>query len=555
MADSLPVPATQRPFANPDGGPMLTRIKAVAAQPGVRRLLPWFGATSVIGGAALAWATLAPSPQRVLFAQLDDAERAGVVTALDKAAIRYRINSDTGVLSVDEGDLYKARALVAQNGALATPDSGTDSIDKLPLGASRTMEGEHLRATREHELMLTIKQIDGVEAVRVHLAEAEKSVFVRDNLAPSASVMLKLAGSRQLGQSQVAAIVNLVASSVPGLSPDAVKVVDQHGRLLTERGGADADRLEFQTRLEAKLRAAVNQLLTPMLGEGNFSSEIAVDLDMDQVTSARESYDKQGVLRSETQATSQSAGAGNAAGVPGVLSNTPPPLATPSPGAPKGSPAAGAAPAPTSGESSATRHYELGREVAVSNHEPGKIKRLSVAVALSQAAMKKFKPQDVDQIKQLVSAAVGADPARGDAVAVVVRGFDAEAPVPLKFYEAPWFASIARTVGALLAVLLVLVLGVRPLVRALRPAPPLALDDARLSDDEAGAASGAGGGARRDQPALFDEITDPVTGQINAAALGRHVGMAQALVEEKPENAVLALRQMLQSNAAEGGAA
>jgi len=543
MADSLPVPSARQPgFTMPPPGPLLERLRAATAQPAVRRAAPWFLGTAALGAAALAWSSFAPAPQRLLFSQLDDSERAGVVATLDKAAIRYHVNTETGALTVDESDLYKARALVAQNGALATPDTASDSLDKLPLGASRTLEGERLRAAREHELMLTIKQIDGVEAVRVHLAEGEKSVFVRDNLAPSASVMLKLSTGRQLSQSQVAAIVNLVAGSVPGLTPDAVKLVDQHGRLLSEKNGAEGDRIEMQSRLEAKLKGAVSQLLSPMLGEGNFSSEIAVDLDLEQVTSARESYDKQGVLRSETQSSSQGTATGTAAGVPGVLSNTPPPQATPSPGAPKGS-AAPATPQAT-GESSATRQYELGREVAVTNREPGKIRRMSVAVALSAAAMKKFKPQDIDQIKQLVSAAVGADPTRGDSVAVVVRSFDAEAPAPLKFYEQPWFATIARIVAGLLAVVLVLLLGIRPLVRALRQPAATAADAA--ADGEAVA-------ALPPQPQLIEEITDPATGRINTAALNRHVGLAQSLIEDKPENAVLALRQMLQSE--DGGAA
>ena len=165
----------------------------------------------------------------------------------------------------------------------------------------RSLEGERLLAARERELELTIMQIDGVEAVRVHLAEPEKSVFVRDNAAPTASVMVKLARGRQLADSQVSAIVNLVAGSVPSLVVDAVKVIDQHGRLLSSAKDGDTDRLDLQSRMEEKLRTQVSQLLTPMLGEGNFSSEIQVDLDMDQLTSARESYDKQGVVRSETQ--------------------------------------------------------------------------------------------------------------------------------------------------------------------------------------------------------------------------------------------------------------
>lgn len=534
MSELVPtaVPSLIAPLTDPAGGPALTRLRSFSSQPPVRRVLPWFGGMAGIGLAALAWATLAPQAQRVLYSDLDDGERAKVTAALDKASIRYRIDNQTGALTVGEDDLYKARMLVAEDGALAAPgDAG--KTEALPMGASRTMETEHLRAGREHDLMLSIMEIDGVEAVRVHLAEAEKSVFVRDNVPPSASVMVRLARGRTLGDSQVAAIVNLVAGSVPGLSPDAVRVIDQHGRLLTDKGAAGSERLELQGQLEDKLRAQVDGLLTPMLGEGNFSSQVQVDLDMDQVTSARESYDKQGVLRSETQAASQTSGAGAAGGVPGVLSNTPPPQATASPGPPKGTPSA--APAPTSnGESSATRTYELGREVSVANGTPGKIRRLSVAVALSGETMKKAKPQDIDQIRQLVSAAVGADPQRGDQVTVMVRAFDAAPLETLPFWQASWFLTLVRYGVALIGVLLVLLLGVRPLVRALKrdPAPnPTQALPAPSVEDQADAAAA--------------KVKDPVTGAIDAALLGRQVSMAQQIVAERPDNAVQALREML----------
>ena len=127
--------------------------------------------------------------------------------------------------------------LVASDNALATPESGDQLLNSLPIGASRTLEGERLREAREHDLMLTIMQIDGVEGARVHLAEPENSVFVRENTPPSASVMIRLAHGRHLTDSQVQAITNLVASSVPGLSPDAVRVVDQAGQLLTGHDG------------------------------------------------------------------------------------------------------------------------------------------------------------------------------------------------------------------------------------------------------------------------------------------------------------------------------
>jgi flagellar M-ring protein FliF len=558
------------PLTDPDGGTPMQRTMSFLRQQTVRAMLPWFAGVAVLGGAAVAYSSLAPAPQRVLYTQLDDAERASVVGALDKGGVHYRIDNSTGALTVDEGDLYRARMLVAQNGALAMPDTANDSLDKLPMGASRALEGERLRAAREHELMLSIKEIEGVQAVRVHLAEGEKSVFVRDQIAPSASVMLRLADNRQLSENQVNAIVNLVAGSVPGLTPDAVKVVDQRGRLLTQKNGADSDRLELQARMEEKLRGQVSTLLTPMLGDGNFTSEIAVDLDMDQVTSARESYDKQGALRAESSQLSQQAGNGSpaAVGVPGTLSNTPPPVTQPSPGAPQGTPGAtapgatpspGASPSPApsgSSESSASKTYELGREVAVSNQGPGKVKRLSVAVALSAKAMAKAKPAEIDQIKQLVSAAVGADPARGDQVAVVVRSFDSPTVEKTPFYEAPWFATALHYSVALIGLLMVLMLAVRPLISALkgnRATQAMGAQQAQLAGDHGAMALASpaytGIGSAASNAAMLPD--GPAMSAIDAETLGRHVGRAQQVVAEKPDSAVIALRQMLQTPAEE----
>ncbi|MFT4026629.1 MAG: flagellar basal-body MS-ring/collar protein FliF [Novosphingobium sp.] len=548
-----PVPAQGSAFGtltDPAGGTPLERVKSFTAQPAVKKTIPFFIGVAALGGVALTWSLLSTGPQRTLYSTLDDSERASVVAALDKAAIPYRIDNQTGALTVNEGDLYKARMTVAQDGALATPDSGDDMLNNLPIGASRTLEGERLRSAKERELMMTIGEIDGVESVRVHLAQGEKSAFIRDTSPPSASVMLKLARGRQLSDNQVMAITNLVASSIPGLSVDQVKVIDQHGRLLTSKAGnGDGDRLELQTRMEEKLRNQLSSLLAPMIGEGNFSTQIQVDLDMDQVTSARESYEKQGAIRTETQQQSQSTttGAGTAAGVPGVLSNSPPPAATPSPGAPgqatvqQGTlPVAGAAAAPQSnGESSASRTYELGREVAVSNAAPGKVKRVSVAVALSAEAMKGGKAGDADQIKQLVSAAIGADAARGDQVAVVVRKFDKVADESVPFYEASWFADVLRYGVGLLGVLLVLLLGVRPLIKAFRPEKPAK----GAADEDGSPANGPSldGLGALPMPAAAAASHDP-------EMLGRQVSLAQRMVEEQPESAVIALRRMLQAS-------
>lgn len=533
MADLVPAQPARNPMLSQlgGGGSFKERFAAFTAQPAVRKALPWFAGLVSIGALALLWAALSPAPQRVLYSSLGDAERAGVVAALETAAIDYTIDNQTGALTVGADDLYRARMVVASDGALATPETGQDLINSLPMGASRTLEGDRLRAAQERDLTLTIQEIDGVESVRVHLARAERSVFVRDSVDPTASVMLRMARGRQLSQSQVTAIANLVAGSVPGLSIDAVRIVDQHGRLLSEAKGEDSDRLSLQARMETKLRRQIDQLLTPMVGAENFSSEIQVELDMNEVTSARESYDKDGAVRRETTQSSTAAAAGAAIGVPGALSNTPPPDPEAEEGAPQGGEAAAGAVPGEVGERSATRTYELGREVAVSNIAPGSVKRLSVAVALDQEALEGAKAADIKKFEELVAAAVGASPERGDTVAVVVRPFEAVVTEEPPFWEAPWFAMVVRNLVALISVLLVLFLVARPIVRSLT-----APKDADAEEGEEGAAM---------VPMARRLAAQPIAAEPDREQLSAQIELAQRIVREQPDDALEALRRML----------
>ncbi|WP_338447361.1 flagellar basal-body MS-ring/collar protein FliF [Pelagerythrobacter marensis] len=534
MSELVPANAAQGSVLAPlrSGGSFRDRAARFVGQPAVRKALPWFAGLALAGLLALVWAGLSPAPQRILYSSLGDAERAGVVGALDAASIDYTIDNNTGALSVGEDDLYRARMVVAADGALATPETGQQLLDSLPMGASRTLEGDRLRAAQERDLMLTIKEIDGVESVRVHLARPERSVFVRDTVAPTASVMLRLARGRQLSDSQVTAIANLVAGSVPGLSIDSVRIVDQHGRLLSEPQGADSDGLELQTRMEAKLRSQIDQLLTPMIGAENFSSEIQVALDMNEVTSARESYDKDGAVRRETTQTSTATAAGNAVGVPGVLANTPPPAPEAVEGAPEGGPAEGGA--NEIGESSATRTYELGREVAVSNIAPGSVKRLSVAVALNQDALKGANPADLEKFEELVAAAVGANPDRGDTVAVVVRPFEPVVADEIPFWEQSWFAMVVRHAVALIAVLLILFFVVRPIMRTVTDRNRGGEDEDTEAGDEPGLITQT---RRTALPARSDE---PSREELSA-----QIELAQRIAREQPDDALQALRRML----------
>ena len=389
-----------------------------------------------------------------------------MVAALDGGGIEYTIDSGTGALSVAEDDIYRARMIVAENGAIAAPEDGSALLSALPMGASRTLEGDRLRAARERDLELSIAQIDAVEAVRVHLAQPERSVFIRDEAAPSASVMLTLRGDRSPSARQVQAIAGLVAASVPGLAPDAVSIVDQHGKLLTQPEDAGADLLARQSRVESRLQARLAALLTPLFGAGGFSTEVSAELDGEEVTSARESYEKDGALRREETSRSTAPANRRVGGIPGATTNLPPADAVAEERAPQGGELADAA--PQNAQSQTSRQWDVGREVAVSSRLPGTVRRLSVAVAIDQSALRGAKAPDMAKIERLVAAAVGADTQRGDQVTVIARTF-APVPVPVAeagFWEQPWFAPLVRNLIALAAVLLVLFFAVRPLVKA-----------------------------------------------------------------------------------------
>jgi len=264
---SVPVP---RPGAVPIGDPAFgvatgdgwqVRLSTFTGQPAFKRALPGLVGLVTVTAVAAVYLAIATPPQRILSSTLSDAERAAAVQALQSDGIAYNVDTSTGILTVAEDDFYRARGVLATNAGIASSEGASAMLDSIPLGSSRTMEGERLRLARERELMLTIREIDGVEHVRVHLATPERSVFVRENTPPTASVMLRLGRGGSLSKSQVEAIVNLVSASVPGMTPDMVRVADQNGRLLSAPREDTLDGLLLQREFEAKLQEQVSSLL------------------------------------------------------------------------------------------------------------------------------------------------------------------------------------------------------------------------------------------------------------------------------------------------------
>ncbi len=478
--------------ANPAGLRGVTQtLRGIAGQPAVAKSLPLLGLVALIGAAWLVWTIVGAAPNRTLFAGLPDDQKAAVVEALTAGGVHNSIDRNTGAITVSDDDYHRARMLLAAQGLPHGGQESGDVLSAMPLGSSRAVETERIRSAREADLARTIEAIDVVQSARVHLAVEQPSVFVREQSRTAASVMLTLAPGRTLGDNQVQAIVNLVASSVPGLAPESVSVVDQNGHLLSHAGGGDAAtgaserQLAVQTQVEDRYREAITSLLAPMLGADNFTTEVHAEMDFSDVQSTREGFpdnqhaltSEQGHVSSDGPAGAGAAAGGTAGGIPGALSNQPPAASQvaaapggavttqPQPGAPAaaGATAANAGAGPRSEEYN--RNFAVGREVSVTHQQTGTVRRLSVAVALRNPDGRPRGLREIQQIDELVKGAVGFDQARGDVVAINSRTFATTEETSPSWWEASWVSMVARNLTALVvAGLLIFGLG-KPLLK------------------------------------------------------------------------------------------
>lgn len=572
---NAPVPAVSPapvPARGGDGAGWRARLNDLMTQPAVARSLPLIGLIALAGIVGMMWLALREAPQRDLFRGLPDGDKAAVVEVLGKNNIPYKLDSSSGAITVAEDDYFNAKMMLAAEGLPKSAPDGNALIDSLPMGASRAVEGEKLRGARETDLARTIEAIDSVEKARVHLAVEPPSIFLRERTRPSASVMLRLTQGRALSESQVQAIVHLVASSVPDLAPESVSVVDQNGRLLSGRGGGQGEtdrQLSVQAQIEERYRQQVVALLTPIVGAGKFSAEVHAEVNFTERQATRETYPQEEARLRVEQGSWQAgnpnapAGATEAGGIPGALSNQAPPAATAGTQAGAVQQATGqsatangqATPpvAPVRTQESYNRSFELGREVAVIRDAVGTVRRVSVAVALDNDANGKPRSAaEIAALEQLVKGAVGFDVARGDTVALSARSFVKEAPVETPWYEAGWLSTLARNLSAL-AVVAVLIFGIgRPMLK-------------RRAEAMQEAAAERAAAMQRVGKEIADEMarTAPAmdtSGRVTLDMISstpdyaQRAGLIRNFVKQDPDRAALVVRDLLKEGKAKENA-
>ncbi len=512
-------------------------LKDVWASPGVRQIAALVGvALAVAVGVTIFMWAQKPGMQ-TLYSGLNTQDEAEMVEALRQAGITFKQNSSGGAIQVAAEDVHRARLQLASQGLPRSAGGGFETMrEEQGIGVSQFLENARYQHALETELSRTISQLQPVRSARVHLAIPQRSAFVRNRQQPSASVLVALYPGRRLEDGQVDAVVHLVASSIPELQASKVSVVDESGRLLNRSGdaalGLSTTQLEYRTRLEDTYRGRIEQLLLPVLGPGRVSAQVSVDLDFSALEETRESYAPDGkVLRSEQRSENRDV-TNEAVGVPGALSNRVPNSAEQGEGS-------------RATSLQQTRNYEVDRTLSHRRSDPGRLRRISVAVLVDHipdvaAGGDKTKPLDaaeLAQIENLVKDAVGFDVERGDTVSVSNLSFIAPqelAPMDVPLWDKPVVRSLGRQLLGAAVLLIIAFVILRPALRsALNPPYPVSqVKPAAL----AGAPAAAAG-------AMTAEGQDEAPRAAPLPPMERKLSIARDAVREDPKRVAQLMKQ------------
>ena len=495
--------ATQDSPAKKGFSDLLVRLRA-------NPRIPIIVASAFVVAAVVAMVLWAKAPEyKVLYSNLTNEDGGAIVTQLTQMNIPYRFDENGGALMVPAEKVHELRLRLAQQGLPKGGSVGFELLDKEKFGISQFSEQVNYQRALEGELARTIETFGPVKTARVHLAMPKPTLFIREQKAPSASVTLNLQPGRALDEGQISAIVHMVSSSVPGLPPGNVTVVDQAGRLLTRSDSAGRDlndaQLKYTTEVESRYQQRIEAILGPILGQNNIHAQVTAQIDFDSREQTDEQYKPNtnpdnAAIRSRQSSGSEQLGGQYPGGVPGALSNQPAPANnTPiannnangnNANAANGNNANNANNAnaannantatntannrvlPSNTTKSDTTNYELDRTIRHTKMNVGGVKRLSVAVVVNYRLDAEGKEialteQQIKQVEDLTREAMGFSTERGDSINVVNSPFTQSDPTggELPFWQQKSFFDQLMEAGRWLLIALVAFILYRKLVR------------------------------------------------------------------------------------------
>ena len=463
----------------------LARVREAIDQPGFRRAFPTLLATlTAVAAIVLYWGMQKPE-MTTLYSSLTETEKSKVLNSLRNMGVDVQLDPATGEILVPTDEYHQSRISLAAQGLPEFSGNEMSNLDNLPLGISRSVEGVRLRQVQEAELSKSIAEISSVKAARVHLALPEKSVFVRDQTPPTASVFVNLKNGRKLDKTQILAITNLVSSSVPGMNPGNVSIVDQFGNLLSNAPDdpdqilADSQ-LEYRMKLESIYRNRIQSLVTPIVGSNNVNAQVNLEIDFTRREVSQEIVDPDGSATLSEQNSLNVTAKKDAIGIPGAISNEPPQEAIVN----QEQNQAGAAANNAAQEeqekfetksSTELKNYENSKTFETVKNPSNVITRIDAALLIRDKKVVDPETQEVtyepvaaeviQELENLVKSALGIKIERGDTLTITSQPFVEEFNgFEEKWYETPWFRSTIENSLLVLLIGIVALGVVRPML-------------------------------------------------------------------------------------------
>ena len=534
-------------------------FQGMTALPILRQLglLIGLAASIALGVAVVLW--MQTPNYTKLPGQLSGQNLTDVISVLERSNIGYNVDPSTGSVMVDSTKVNEAKLKLASENLSLNSGHGFEMIEKdQGFGTSSFLQKARYKRALEGELARTITSMRSVQSARVHLALPKESAFIRNKSEASASVFVNLISGHSIEKSQIAAITNLVASSISSLKISQVTIVDDKGNLLSNAESADmmgltTSQLDYTRNIEKTFVARIERMLNPIVGMGNVRAQVTAEVDFTQVESTEETFNPDlPSVRSEQSSEEESQGSSQG-GIPGALTNQPPANAA----APQqANQQAGAATKQGSNRTSrrSTKNYELDKTISHTRNRAGSIKRLSIAVVLDNkvavtnaattpAAAEPavvtrvpYTQQEIARITTLVQETVGFNNLRGDSVSVINVPFtkiEFESLPEQAIYEQAWVWDIVKQVLGGLAVLFVIFGVLKPAMKTLAIAPPITKviseDGEELDDDQLSLSRGEDK-ARLAQIASYEE----------------NLQLAQSLAVQEPKRVVQVVKNWLE---------
>ena len=439
----------------------MVNIREAIDQPSFRRAFPTILAALTAVAAAIVFVSMREPNMTTLYASVSDADKSKIYESLKNMGMDVELDPATGEVLIPTNDYHQARISLAAQGLPEHSASGFEDIDNLPLGASRSVETMKLKKVQENELSRSIAEISSVQAARVHLALPEKSVFIRNQTTPTASVFITLKNGRQLDQTQVRAITNLVASSIPGMGQSGVSIIDQSGRLLSyspdnpDEIMADSQ-LAYRMRLEGIYRSRIQSLVAPIVGASNVTAQVNLEIDFTRRETSQELVDpKDSAILSEQSSLNVTAKK-DAVGIPGAISNQPPAqneIETAAGRSSKGADGEVEGNEFETKSSTELKNYEVSRKFETVTTPSNTISRIDAAVLVrdrkvidpetGEVTYEPISEKIKNEMEQLIASAIGIKSERGDSLTITSQLFNEEIyGEQIKWYETIWFKSI-----------------------------------------------------------------------------------------------------------------